>query len=59
MELGMVKSVDWVPTDFQLADCLTKKGTVLKSEWLLAVADSNSLEKRKERGKRGSTYIYK
>jgi hypothetical protein len=31
LELKMVDSVDWVPTDYQLADCLTKKGTVLKS----------------------------
>jgi hypothetical protein len=43
LELRMVNSVDWVSTDYQLADCLTQKGTVLKSEWLLAVADSNSL----------------
>ena len=26
MELDMVKSVDWVPTKEQLADCLTKRG---------------------------------
>ena len=47
LELQMVDTVDWVPTDYQLADCLTKKGTVMKADWLLGVADSNSLEKRK------------
>ena len=26
ISLGMVNSVDWVPTDKQLADCMTKRG---------------------------------
>ena len=42
MELGMVQSVDWVPTDKQLADTLTKKGK--KAEWLLKVASMNRLD---------------
>ena len=46
LDLKMVDSVDWVPTEDQLADCLTKKGTPIKSEWLLDVANSNSLKKR-------------
>ena len=41
MELGMVKSIEWVPTDKQLADCMTKKGK--KAEWLLRVASENTL----------------
>ena len=43
MHLNNVKSVDWVPTDEQLADCLTKKGTIAKSRWLLKVAEENNL----------------
>ena len=41
--MGMISSVDWVPTDLQLADCLTKSGLSSKSEWLLSVARSNKL----------------
>ena len=49
LDLRMVDSVDWVPTEEQLADCLTKKGTPIKSEWLLDVANSNSLKKRQRK----------
>ena len=45
MELGIVSAVDWVPTDVQLADCMTKKGTDKKADWLLAVARTNRLVK--------------
>ena len=41
IELEMVRSVKWVPTDKQLADCMTKKGK--KADWLLKVASRNSL----------------
>ena len=41
--LGMVSSIEWVPTDQQLADCLTKKGSSKKADWLLAVARNNHL----------------
>ena len=43
MDLGIVKAVDWVPTDLQLADCLTKKGTDKKADWLMRVARTNRL----------------
>ena len=43
MELGIVSAVDWVPTNIQLADCMTKKGTDKKADWLLAVARTNKL----------------
>ena len=43
VELGMVSSVDWVDTKNQLADCMTKKGTAKKADWLLAVARTNRL----------------
>ena len=45
MSLGLVSSVDWVSTDNQLADCLTKKGTLKKADWLLSVARTNRLDK--------------
>ena len=38
----MVEVVKWVPTDKQLADCLTKKGK--KADWLLDVVSSNLLD---------------
>ena len=41
MELKMVKEVNWVPTQKQLADCMTKRGH--KSDWLLSVAKNNRL----------------
>ena len=40
---GNVQSIDWVPTDQQLADCMTKTGTYAKAKWLLAVANRNRL----------------
>ena len=43
IELGMVKAVDWVSTTDQLSDCMTKKGTFKKADWLLAVAKTNKL----------------
>ena len=43
LELGHVTSVDWVPADQQLADCLTKKGSAKKADRLLSVANSNKL----------------
>ena len=51
-DLKMLDSLDWVSTGNQLADCLTKKGTMNKADWLLEVASSNILKKReRERGK--------
>ena len=47
LELKMVNSVSWVSTVDQLADCLTKKGTIYSSDWLLGVASSNILEKQR------------
>ena len=47
-QLQMLDSVDWVPTEDQLADCLTKKGTVNKANWLLGVLSSNTLKKERE-----------
>ena len=47
-QLQMLDSVDWVPTEDQLADCLTKKGNVNKANWLLGVLSSNSLKKERE-----------
>ena len=41
VELNMVKSITWVPTIKQLADCMTKKG--VKADWLLNVASKNKL----------------
>ena len=48
IQLGMIDSVDWVSTDNQLADCLTKKGAASKSDWLLGVASNNTLKKERE-----------
>ena len=45
MSLGFVAYVDWDLTDNQLADCMTKKGTSKKADWLLAVARTNMLDK--------------
>ena len=42
ISLDMLKSVSWVPTDLQLADCMTKKGK--NADWLLNVASNNILE---------------
>ena len=42
-QLGMVSTVDWVSTDNQLADCMTKKNK--KADWLLSVARTNKLDK--------------
>ena len=41
VSLDMVKSISWVPTHEQLADCLTKKGK--KAEKLLELASRNEL----------------
>ena len=40
-QLGLVDTVEWVPTDKQLADCMTKANK--KAEWLLRVARDNQL----------------
>ena len=40
--LKMMEDVLWVPTDMQLADCMTKHAK--KSDWLLKVASNNTLE---------------
>ena len=40
-QLGYVQTVSWVPTNQQLADCMTKKNK--KADWLLSVASSNKL----------------
>ena len=44
MQNKMVKSIQWVPTDKQLADCMTKKGSKDKANWLLDVAKTNYLK---------------
>ena len=41
IDLKMVEEVSWVPTQKQLADCMTKRGQ--SSEWLLRVASNNML----------------
>ena len=43
MTSGNVTSIDWVSTSQQLADSLTKKGTLSKADWLLDVASKNRL----------------
>ena len=43
LSLGYVESVDWVSTDWQLADSLTKKCSLAKYDWLLNVASNNKL----------------
>ena len=40
-QLGYLRSVTWVPTNKQLADCMTKKNK--KADWLLNVSTSNKL----------------
>ena len=40
-QLGYVNTVSWVPTDKQLADCMTKRNK--KADWLLSIASSNKL----------------
>ena len=42
MDLQMVEEVSWVPTKYQLADCMTKRGQT--SGWLLRVASYNRLD---------------
>ena len=41
-DLKMVKDVNWVPTQKQLADCMTKQGK--NAGWLLSVGSRNNLE---------------
>ena len=43
ISLGYIDKIDWVSTEDQLADCLTKKGSFKKGDWLLDVASSNEL----------------
>ena len=57
-ELNMLTSLDWVSTKDQLADCLTKKGSLNKADWLLDVSSSNSLEKKERKGG-SSSLVYK
>jgi hypothetical protein len=40
-QLGYVRDIAWVPTNKQLADCMTKANK--KADWLLNVASSNKL----------------
>ena len=40
-QLGNVRTISWVPTHEQLADCMTKANK--KAEWLLNVSSSNKL----------------
>ena len=40
-QLGYLRSVTWVPTNKQLADCMTKQNK--KADWLLSVSTSNKL----------------
>ena len=42
LDLGIVQDVSWVPTNSQLADCLTKRGK--NAHWLIKVASQNTLE---------------
>ena len=49
LEFGTVSSVDWVPTGLQLADCMTKKGSDKKADWLLSVAKTNRLDFSKDK----------
>ena len=41
MDLKMIKSIDWVETKMQLADCLTKQGK--GADWLLKVSATNKI----------------
>ena len=54
-ELKMLDSLDWVSTRDQLADCLTKKGSQNKADWLLEVSSNNILVKKERKG--GNTSI--
>ena len=40
-QLGYLRSVTWVPTNKQLADCMTKQNN--KADWLLSVSTSNKI----------------
>ena len=42
IDLKMIKEVNWVPTQNQLADCMTKQGK--NSDWLLRVSSNNILD---------------
>ena len=46
IELKMIKEVNWVPTQNQLADCMTKQGK--NSNWLMRVSSHNNLESEKK-----------
>ena len=43
IELGYINSINWVPTDCQLADSLTKKGPISKSRYLLGILSENRI----------------
>ena len=43
LDLGYVKSIDWVSTELQLADCLTKLGSESKSRRLMAIFSDNRI----------------
>ena len=40
---GMVNDIEWVPTKQQLADCMTKKGSKDKANWLLRIGSGNQM----------------
>ena len=56
IELKMLDSLEWVSTNDQLADCLTKKGNKNKADWLLQVASDNVLKKESKREKYHTSY---
>ena len=41
IDMGMLSKVNWVPTNLQLADCLTKQGNFKTGERLLKIATGN------------------
>ena len=41
IDMGMLSKVNWVPTNLQLADCLTKQGNFKTGERLLKIASGN------------------
>ena len=43
IEVGYVNSINWVPTELQLADCLTKIGTESKSRSLMKLFSDNRI----------------
>ena len=43
IELGHVNSINWVPTNLQIADCLTKTGPESKSRFLLKIFSDNMI----------------